>query len=55
MPRHFTTEVIHLVRKLVEKYRERKMNLCMVFIDLKKIRQSSKGGSWRLEGIGDVD
>ena len=36
MPGKSTTEAIFLLRMLMERYREAKMNLHMVFIDLEK-------------------
>ena len=36
MPGRSTTEAIRLLRQLIERFRERKRNLHMVFIDLEK-------------------
>ena len=36
MPGRSTTETIHLLCQLIERFRERKRNLNMVFIDLEK-------------------
>ena len=36
MPGRLTTEAIHLLRQLIERFRGRKRNLHMVFIDLEK-------------------
>ena len=36
MPGRLTTEVIHLICRLMEFYRDRKMDFYMVFIDLEK-------------------
>ncbi|KAF3657604.1 putative 60S ribosomal protein L8-like [Capsicum annuum] len=51
--RSTTTEIIHLVRRLVEQFRERRKDMHMMFIDLEKVFDKIPwrfyGGAWRLE------
>ena len=48
MPGRSTTESIHLLRQLIERFRERKRNLHMVFIDLEKDKVSREVLWWTL-------
>nr|GEX00285.1 hypothetical protein [Tanacetum cinerariifolium] len=49
MPGRSTTEAIHLLRSLIEKYRERQRDLHMAFLDLEKAYDSSGGHNTQID------
>ena len=53
MPSRSTTEAIHLLKRLMGLYRDRKVDLHIVFIDLEKaydgIRVKCYGDAWKIK------
>ncbi|GKA37387.1 hypothetical protein Tco_0723952 [Tanacetum coccineum] len=51
MPRRSTMEVIHIIRSLMEKYRERQKDLHLAFLDLEKAYDNVPRAEWKIGAV----